>query len=238
MKIGGFQRFSLLDYPGQLAAIVFTQGCNFRCPYCHNPALVNPDRFEPVLDTEWVLRFLYRRRKKLGAVVISGGEPTLQEDLIPFLKLLKAMRYKVKLDTNGSQPELLEEVCRYKLVDYFAMDIKAPLQLYKLITRSDIEVHSITQSMDSIRRAAVPYEFRTTYFDALLGQQDLVTMQDLLKPGDRYILQECRYGQNLEMIDKPFAPEPGMVPLADSEVCQSLIGWGKEHSVSISIRSL
>ncbi len=238
MKIGGFQRFSLLDYPGQLAAIVFTQGCNFRCPYCHNPALVNPGQFEQVLDTEWVLRFLYRRRKKLGAVVITGGEPTLQADLIPFLKLIKAMRYKVKLDTNGSQPGILDEIFSHKLADYVAMDIKAPLHLYKLITRSEIDDSCIIRSMDLIRRAAISYEFRTTYFDALLGRQDLLAMQNLLKPGDRYILQECRYGQNLEKLEKPFAPELEMVPLADSELSRCLIGWGKKHSVSISIRSL
>ncbi len=234
MKIGGFQRFSLLDYPGQLAAIVFTQGCNFRCPYCHNPALVEPDLYEPLLNTEWVLRFLYRRRKKLGAVVVSGGEPTLQDDIIPFLKLLKAMRFKVKLDTNGSIPEVLETISHMGLVDYYAMDIKAPLPLYKLISRCDMGTDNILQSMELIRRSGALYEFRTTFFDALLSVSDIVDMQTLLKPGDKFFVQECRYGQNLEKMDKP----DGKTPFIDSQICQSLIGWGKQHSVSVSVRSL
>ncbi|MEN6445142.1 MAG: anaerobic ribonucleoside-triphosphate reductase activating protein, partial [Candidatus Cloacimonas sp.] len=143
MKIGGLQKFSLLDYPGELSAIIFTQGCNFRCPYCHNPELVDPIRYSPLLNTERVLRFLYKRHKKLSAVVITGGEPTLQEDLIPFLKLIKAMRYKIKLDTNGSRPEVLQEIIEQNLVDYFAMDIKAPIELYKIITRADLEPGTI-----------------------------------------------------------------------------------------------
>ncbi|MDD3283118.1 MAG: anaerobic ribonucleoside-triphosphate reductase activating protein, partial [Candidatus Cloacimonetes bacterium] len=110
MKIGGFQKFSLLDYPGEMSAIIFTQGCNFRCPYCHNPELVLPQIFSPIINTEKVLRFLYRRRRKLSAVVVTGGEPTLQEDLIAFLKILKAMRFKVKLDTNGAMPDVLAKV--------------------------------------------------------------------------------------------------------------------------------
>jgi pyruvate formate lyase activating enzyme len=238
MKIGGFQRFSLLDYPGQLAAIVFTQGCNFRCPYCHNPALVKPELFEPELNTEWVLRFLYRRRKKLGAVVITGGEPTLQEDLIPFLKLLKAMRYKVKLDTNGSLPGLLQSISDQNLVDYYAMDLKAPLYLYKTITRSEIQEDTINDSMEIIRRAGVPYEFRTTFFDLILGSKDLYAMQKILKPGDRYILQECRYGCNLEKLEKPSEANLDLPSLDSSEATRSLIDWGREHSISISVRSL
>jgi len=234
MKIGGFQRFSLLDYPGQLAAIVFTQGCNFRCPYCHNPALVEPNLYEPLLNTEWVLRFLYRRRKKLGAVVVSGGEPTLQDDIIPFLKLLKAMRFKVKLDTNGSLPEVLESISYMGLVDYYAMDIKAPLPLYKLVSRCDTGTDKILQSMELIRRSGAHYEFRTTFFDALLSVSDIIDMQTLLKPGDKFIVQECRYGDNLEKMDKP----DSNAPFVDSPICQSLIGWGKQHSVSVSIRSL
>lgn len=226
-----------MDYPGQLAAIVFTQGCNFRCPYCHNPALVLPELFEQPMDTEWVLRFLYRRRKKLGAVVITGGEPTLQEDIVPFLKLLKAMRFKVKLDTNGSYPEVLQAITSAGLVDYYAMDLKAPLSLYKLVSRYDTKGGEILNSMDVIRKAGVAYEFRTTYFDALLGEQDITAMQAMLKAGDRYIVQECRYGNTLEQLSKPNSSQSSQ-SFADSAVCSSLVDWGKQHSVAISIRSL
>lgn len=237
MNIGGFQKFSLLDYPGQLAAIVFTQGCNFRCPYCHNPALVDPERYGHVLDTEAVLRFLYRRRKKLGAVVVSGGEPTLQKDLVPFLRLLKAMRFKVKLDTNGSLPKVMEELVSKNLVDYIAMDIKAPMPLYKLVSGSDTEPEIIKYSMDVIRKSGLFYEFRSTYFDALLSEQDIISLQDLLKAGDRFILQECRYGNTLMELSKPHQSmqHPALI---DIPAAKTLIGWGEENSVQISIRSL
>jgi pyruvate formate lyase activating enzyme len=237
VKIGGFQKFSLLDYPGQLAAIVFAQGCNFRCPYCHNPAVVDPLRYGHLLDTEAVLRFLFRRRKKLGAVVVSGGEPTLQDDLVPFLRLLKAMRFKVKLDTNGSMPEVMEAIVASGYVDYFAMDVKAPLPLYKLVSGSDIDTALILQSMDVIRRAGVTYEFRSTFFDALLSVNDLTRMRELLKPGDKFTIQECRYGNNLVELSKP-NQQTGVLPLSESSAFRSLLGWGEEHSVQISIRSL
>jgi len=237
MNIGGLQKFSLLDYPGQLAAIIFTQGCNFRCPYCHNPELVDPQRYSPLLETEMVLRFLYKRHKKLSAVVISGGEPTLQEDLIPFLKLIKAMHYKVKLDTNGSLPEVLQEIVKQNLVDYFAMDIKAPLKLYKVITRAELEPGIIKKSMNLIRRAGVDYEFRTTFFDLLLSTDDLASMQNLLKPGDRFIIQQCHYSNTLEKIRKEDILT-GSFPLSENPACLSLINWGSEHSVKISLRCL
>jgi pyruvate formate lyase activating enzyme len=237
MKIGGLQKFSLLDYPGELSAIIFTQGCNFRCPYCHNPELVDPVRYSPLLDTEWVLRFLYKRHKKLSAVVITGGEPTLQEDLIPFLKLIKAMRYKIKLDTNGSHPDVLQEIGNLGLVDYWAMDIKAPIKLYKVITRVDLESGIIEKSMDIIRQSGIDYEFRTTYFDLLLTSSDLASMQELLKPGDRFIIQQCRYENTLQEITREELLTPAL-SFNENPACRSLINWGTEHSVKISLRSL
>jgi pyruvate formate lyase activating enzyme len=237
MKIGGLQKFSLLDYPGELSAIIFTQGCNFRCPYCHNPELVDPVRYSPLLDTEWVLRFLYKRHKKLSAVVVTGGEPTLQEDLIPFLKLIKAMRYKIKLDTNGSHPDVLQEIGNLGLVDYWAMDIKAPIKLYKVITRADLEFGTIEKSMDTIRQSGIEYEFRTTYFDLLLSSADLASMQELLKPGDRFIIQQCRYENTLQEITREELLTPAL-SFNENPACRSLINWGTEHSVKISLRSL
>ena len=237
MKIGGLQKFSLLDYPGELSAIIFTQGCNFRCPYCHNPELVDPVRYSPLLDTEWVLRFLYKRHKKLSAVVVTGGEPTLQEDLIPFLKLIKAMRYKIKLDTNGSHPDVLQEIGNLGLVDYWAMDIKAPIKLYKVITRADLESGIIEKSMDIIRQSGIDYEFRTTYFDLLLTCSDLASMQELLKPGDRFIIQQCRYENTLQEITREELLTPAL-SFNENPACRSLINWGTEHSVKISLRSL
>jgi pyruvate formate lyase activating enzyme len=233
MKIGGFQRFSLLDYPGELSAIVFTQGCNFRCPYCHNPELVLPQIYNTPLNTEKVLRFLYRRRRKLSAVVVTGGEPTLQEDLIDFLKLLKAMRFKVKLDTNGSMPEVLTKVLYAKAVDYIAMDLKAPLPLYRKLTRSEVEPADILRSMELIRLSGVAYEFRTTVAPEIIFGEDLYEIRSLLKEGDNYYVQACRYATTLEDLK---AHEIPSVELTQNPDIRELSRWAEEHKVHLALR--
>lgn len=234
MKIGGLQKFSLLDYPKELSAIIFTQGCNFRCPYCHNPELVEPSIYSPLLDTEKVLHFLYKRRKKLGAVVVTGGEPTLQEDLIPFLKILKAMRFKVKLDTNGSLPNVLSKVLYAKAVDYIAMDLKAPLALYPSLSQSDIDPNWIMRSMEIIRCSGIEYEFRSTFAPELLSWKNLTEMQNLLQPGDRYYLQECQYSTTLEDLQEH---EFRDFKLSDQPEYHELVSLAHEHRVAISLRA-
>jgi pyruvate formate lyase activating enzyme len=233
MKIGGFQKFSLLDYPGELAAIVFTQGCNFRCPYCHNPELVLPDIYSPLLNTEKILRFLYRRRKKLGAVVITGGEPTLQEDLVEFLKILKAMRYKVKLDTNGAFPEMLARVIYAKSVDYIAMDLKAPLPLYRKLTHSKVRKEDIIRSMELIRLSGLDYEFRTTVAREILFGEDLLQIRELLREGDQYYLQPCSYSTTLDDLKEHELPE---LDLKHSKTFCELKNWADQHRVRLAIR--
>lgn len=234
MKIGGLQRFSLLDYPKELSAIVFCRGCNFRCPYCHNPELVEPSLYRPLLDTEAVLRFLYKRRKKLGAVVVTGGEPTLQEELIPFLKLLKAMRYKVKLDTNGALPEALSAVLSSEVVDYIAMDIKAPLALYPSLTQSNVDSNSILQSLEMIRQSGVAYEFRTTFAPEMLSWANLAEIQPLLQAGDHYYLQACRYSNTLEDLQEHRFEDFQIS--AHSQYLQ-LLSWAAKHNIEISLRA-
>lgn len=243
MKIGGFQKFSLLDYPGQLAAIIFTQGCNFRCPYCHNPELVDPERFAQTWQTSRVISFLKRRRGKLGAVVITGGEPTCQTDLVKFVSKLKDLGYLVKMDTNGSHPEMLKTMADKELVDYWAMDIKAPLDLYPVITRTEFETEKILQSMEVLRASGREYEFRTTFFELLFTWEDVARIQPLLGPGDRFYLQECRYTQTLEDFGNKLPQAPDIDEslyhhLSDDPACQSLIRWGDQHHVNIQIRSL
>ncbi len=233
MKIGGFQKFSLLDYPTELSAIVFTQGCNFRCPYCHNPELVRPEIYSHLLNTEKVLRFLYRRRKKLSAVVVTGGEPTLQEDLLPFLKILKAMRYKVKLDTNGSHPKVLEQVISARAVDYIAMDLKAPLPLYKKLTRSEVKPEDIIRSMELIRRSGLLYEFRTTVAPEILFGEDLFDIHQLLREGDHYYLQPCHYTTTLDDLKPHKLPE---TDLKQSREFQKLQDWAEKHKVILECR--
>nr|MDK2850370.1 pyruvate formate lyase activating enzyme [Candidatus Cloacimonadota bacterium] len=233
MKIGGFQKFSLLDYPGELSAIVFTQGCNFRCPYCHNPELVLPQIYRPLLSTEQILRFLYRRRRKITAVVVTGGEPTLQEDLVKFLRILKAMRFKVKLDTNGSNPEMLSRALYYQAVDYIAMDIKAPSDLYQKITRSKVKMDDVTRSMEIIRLSGLPYEFRTTVAEEILFGDDLLKIRELLKEGDCYYLQPCNYSTTLDDLAPQHLHSPD---LSVDENFKKLKLWAEQHRVILKVR--
>ena len=190
MKLGGLVKFTLIDFPGRPAAIVFTQGCNFRCRYCHNPELVYPHLFEPSMPEEEVWTFLKRRQGTLEGVVVSGGEPTLQEDLVPFMADLKALGYKTKLDTNGTRPEVLRELIDKKLVDYIAMDLKAPFEKYAAITGVEANSAVLQQSMDLIRQSGLEYQFRTTYDKEVLTDDDIATLSQLTA-GKNYTVQEC-----------------------------------------------
>jgi pyruvate formate lyase activating enzyme len=189
MNIGGLQRFSLIDYPGTICAIIFTQGCNFRCPYCHNPELVHPDRYETVIPEEDIYSFLERRRGKLDGVSITGGEPTEQSDLIEWIRRVKAMGYLVKIDTNGSHPEALNELTEGKLVDFIAMDVKAPLAKYRDITRSTVDPRLITESIQLILNSGIPHEFRTTVVQSQLDTKDISAIARMINGADRYVLQ-------------------------------------------------
>lgn len=190
MKIGGLIKFTLIDYPGRVAAVVFTQGCNFRCRYCHNPELVYPHLLQDPMPQEEVMSFLRRRQGSLEGLVVTGGEPTLQPDLLDFLQEVKALGYFIKLDTNGARPEVLREALEKKLVDYVAMDLKAPLDKYALITGVDCNRNSLLQSMELLRSSGVAHEFRTTYDTEVLTDEDIQALMDLTK-GDRYRVQEC-----------------------------------------------
>ncbi len=198
MKIGHLQKVSLIDYPGKISAIVFTQGCNFRCPYCHNPELVDPARYGPCLPEEVIFSYLEKRRGKLEGVVITGGEPTIQGDLAPFLRTVKDMGYLVKLDTNGSRPERLAELLEAGLIDYLAMDIKAPLRKYTSVTGTPGSGQTIKQSIALIMAAHISCEFRTTIAGSQLSAADLLRIGQLIPGAPLYALQMARQGKALE----------------------------------------
>ena len=162
MRIGGLQKCSLIDYPGKVACVIFTQGCNFRCPYCHNRELVLPKYFGDTIPQDDVINFLERRQHYLEGVVITGGEPTYQADLLDLLKQIKQMGYSLKLDTNGSCPDVLQEIIACGLVDYIAMDVKTSFEKYSKATGVRLSVERIKESIALIRGANVKYEFRTT----------------------------------------------------------------------------
>ena len=189
MKIGGFQKFSLIDYPGRISAIVFTQGCNFRCPYCHNPELVDPAQYGPILPEGDVVSFLEKRRGKLDAVTLTGGEPTLQPDIDRFLREIKGMGYLTKVDTNGSMPDVLERLIHGGLIDYLAMDVKGPLHKYGQIAGAEVQTQKILESIALIANSGIDHEFRTTVVRSQLDNGDLIAIAGLLKKARLYVLQ-------------------------------------------------
>lgn len=190
MKIGGLIKFTLIDFPGRPAAVVFTQGCNFRCRYCHNPELVYPHLYMEPMPQEELFAFLTRRQGTLEGVVVTGGEPTIHADLLDFMAQIKAMDFALKLDTNGTRPEVLREAYARKLVDYVAMDLKAPLEKYSLITGVDFNPAILKESMQLIVQSGVPYEFRTTYDKTVLTDSDIEAIR-ALTDGTHYRVQEC-----------------------------------------------
>jgi pyruvate formate lyase activating enzyme len=209
MKIGGLQKISLIDYPGWISAIVFTQGCNFRCPYCHNPELVDPAQYGPILSEEEVISFLEKRRGKLDAVTVTGGEPTLQPDLDRFLQEIKGMGYLTKIDTNGSNPDVLERLIRGRLVDYLAMDVKGPLQKYERIANVKVQTAKIRRSIELITASGIEHEFRTTVVRSQLDNEDLIATSELLKKG-LYVLQSFVPAKSLDhefLTEISYSPE-------------------------------
>ncbi|GBC88919.1 Pyruvate formate-lyase 1-activating enzyme [bacterium HR13] len=197
-KIGGFQRFTLIDYPGKVSCIVFTQGCNFRCPYCYNVELVLPEYFGKTIPEEEILSFLEQRVGKLEGVVITGGEPTIHAGLKDFIEKVKKLSFSVKLDTNGSMPEVIEELIKDRLVDYIAMDIKAPPDKYEEVVRAKVNIKAINRSINLIMNSGVDYEFRTTVVKDQLSKDDILKIAEWIKGAKRYYLQKFLPGKTLD----------------------------------------
>ncbi len=197
MKIGGLQKVSLIDYPGLICATVFLQGCNFKCSYCHNPELVNPQLFQPCFKEKEVLDFLKSRRGKLDGVTITGGEPTIQDDLASFIKKIKKMGFTVKLDTNGSRPQVIKALLDEKLLDFIAMDIKGPLDKYESIVCVMLDSKRIEESIKIILKSKIPHEFRTTILPSQLTPKDISKIAHLIAGAKRYALQKFMPGKTL-----------------------------------------
>lgn len=189
MRIGGFQATSLVDYPGTVCAVIFTVGCNFRCPYCHNPELVFESP-EKIYTEKEVLAHLRSRTGVLPAVTVTGGEPTLQKNLLAFLRKIRRLRLKIKLDTNGTNPVMLREALEKNLLDYVAMDVKAPLSRYPEIVGSAVSREKIKESVAILLEGRVEYEFRTTIVRSQLTREDLAEMAKEIRGARRYYLQQ------------------------------------------------
>jgi len=178
MKIGGLQKASLIDYPGKTCAVIFTQGCNFRCVYCHNPELVYPGSFSDPIPFKYVHEFLKAKAGLLDGVVFSGGEPTVQSDIIEKIREVCSLGYAVKLDTNGSDPGVLASALPY--LDYVAMDIKAPMgDKYARVCGVQVDYNDICKSIHLIKASGIRHEFRTTFDKNLLEDADIVMIREL-----------------------------------------------------------
>jgi pyruvate formate lyase activating enzyme len=198
MVIGGLQKFSLVDFPGRIAAIVFSRGCGFRCPYCHNPELVDPHRYAEVMPQRAVLDFLAARRGRLQGVVVTGGEPTLHEDLPEFLAAIRDLGFATKLDTNGSNPGMLSRILENGLVDYVAMDIKAPFASYGRVVAAAVRTQDIGRSISLIIEGRVEHEFRTTYLEPLLTVDDVREIALTIRGCRLYVVQGFRPAATLD----------------------------------------
>ncbi|TGE38961.1 anaerobic ribonucleoside-triphosphate reductase activating protein [Desulfosporosinus fructosivorans] len=192
MNIGGFVKTSFVDYPGKIASVVFTQGCNCRCGYCHNVGLLEIKKTFNNIRPEKIFEFLAKRKGMIDAIVISGGEPTLQEHLHIFIKELKEMSFLVKLDTNGTNPEKLRALIDDQLLDFIAMDLKAPLSKYEQVTEiRGLELSTIRESVEVIKSSGLAHEFRTTLCPELEADDIPSIMLDF-EIASNYVVQNCK----------------------------------------------
>ena len=200
MNIAGVQKVTLLDYPGKVACEIFTQGCNFECPFCQNSSLI------PITNTgefseEEIFEYLNLRKNILDGVVITGGEPTVQKDLKGFIKKIKDLGLLVKLDTNGGNPKVLQELIDEKLVDYVAMDIKNIFNKYNITAGKKINLDNIKKSIEILKASKIDYEFRTTIIKEMHSLDDIISICKLVGNA-KYYLQNFEDSENV--IDHSF----------------------------------
>ncbi len=210
MKLSAIQKFTVLDYPGKVACIAFTPGCNMRCGFCHNPEFVLPERIRELapsfIDETTLLRFLDKRQGLLDGVVVSGGEPTIWQSLPTMLRNIKARGFLVKLDTNGSHPTMLKALLQERLVDYVAMDIKTALPKYQELVGTTVKPESIQESIKLLHSTDIPCEFRTTLIKEIHTPEILEAILKLVTGAKQYFLQSYRPGHTLKACFTKYHP--------------------------------
>lgn len=214
MIISGLVKSSLVDYPGLVSCVLFVPACNYDCFYCQNRPLI--DGTYEILDTDYVMEFLKKRAGKLDAVVISGGEPTLHRDLLPLIKSIKGLGYKVKLDTNGSNPGVIGELLGEGACDYYAVDYKAPAARYKEIAGWQADAGKVLETIDFLLGSGVDFEVRTTVIPQI-GISDLMTMAKELPVVPRYVLNPYRIPEKFKPVD---AERVSMTPYTKQQIRQ------------------
>ncbi|MTI67250.1 MAG: anaerobic ribonucleoside-triphosphate reductase activating protein [Firmicutes bacterium] len=195
MYFNGHEKTSFIDYPDKISTVLFTAGCNFKCPYCHNSELLYDNGYK--IKEEEVFKFLKKRRKFIDGVCLSGGEATLHKDIYDFLIKVKRLDYLTKLDTNGTNPKLIKKLLDNNLLDYIAMDIKAPFNKYKKIVNIDVDIKNIKESIEIIKNSNIDYEFRTTICKELLTKEDILNISTFLKGSKRYTIQNFKDGDGV-----------------------------------------
>jgi pyruvate formate lyase activating enzyme len=231
MLIKGFQKLSLIEYPGKLSAVIWTGGCNFRCPFCYNSDIVLNHEKMPTIHEKEITDFIKTRKGLLDAIAITGGEPTLQKDLPKFAKIIKDLGFSVMLETNGSNPKMIKQLSDKKLVDYIAMDIKAPLEKYSKVCGKKVNKKDVQKSIDIIRNSGVDYEFRTTVIPRFFKKEDAIAISKWLKGSKCYYLQQFKPGKTINKAFKKVKPYP-------PEKLKEFAKIMKPFFKSISVRSI
>ncbi|NMB40559.1 MAG: anaerobic ribonucleoside-triphosphate reductase activating protein [Firmicutes bacterium] len=230
MDIRGLQKVSLLDLPGGICSTIFTGGCNLRCPYCHNRDLVlNPGAI-PEVKVEEVLAHLEQKSSMLDGVCISGGEPTLQENLLDFLLEIKKLNLKIKLDTNGTRPEVVGKLLEKDVLDYVAMDVKGPLEKYSLVAGKDVDQGKLKETISLLESSTVRHEFRTTVVPGLLKEEDILSVAGEIAGCRCYVLQQFH--------PRPTVIDPDMVSLRpySREKVAAMANLCREHIEAVQLR--
>lgn len=228
-KIGGLEKFSLVDYDGKISSVIFMNGCNFRCPFCHNSSLVLDDK-QSFYTEEEILSFLKTRIGYIEAVVISGGEPTLYKNLETFIIKIRELGFLIKLDTNGTNPSLLKHLIETNLIDYCAMDIKNSLNKYALTAGlTEINIDNIKESISILKESDMPFEFRTTIVNELHTIEDIKEIGEIIKGPYKYFLQKFEDSpscikRGYTSVDKIKALEYKSL-LLDYNLCVTLRGY-------------
>jgi pyruvate formate lyase activating enzyme len=226
MVIGGWEKISMIDFPGSIATVIFTKACNFRCHFCYNPMLVLPidggeseyEENHPLISEDDFFLFLESRVGKIDGVVISGGEPTLQPDLKEFIIRVKNLGFKIKLDTNGTKPEIVKDLVENKLLDYIAMDVKGPLSKYEKIVGTKTDIKKIRESIDFLLEDRVDYELRTTLVPGLHELNDIFIMAEELIGAKKWFLQ--KFKSDTDLVNNDFKDKK---PFLDLEIKEAVL---------------
>jgi len=219
MKFGGFQKTSLIDFPDKISSILFTPGCNLRCPFCHNWRLVIEPK-GPFLSEKEALRILKSRKKYVDAVVVTGGEPALHKDLPLFLERLKREGFAVKLDTNGFFPQVLERCLAY--IDYVALDVKTSLEKYTLLGAKGTS--DLLRAIDIIKDGKIDYEFRSTVVPGLIDEENITKIGEMAKGAKRFVLQQFVPGDTLDKNFNNVKPYPPKIIIHFAELMKKYVG--------------